>query len=195
MEGGISDLGSGDFAVPPAGPPVPAPAAAAAAAAPGEVSPYPVPRILREANLGRPPPGSRGYHPAVALSLAAAHRWAPYDSFMSALRDLMLADFQESISRSNARESLSSLTHHHVPFAACRRFPDDKIYVCIDRAPISFLVLRLNRALAMDRKEGKEYYDAVQDAMNVVMSDDVSSPPVIYNRNIFESVFQLQWIE
>ncbi|XP_073117606.1 uncharacterized protein [Elaeis guineensis] len=158
-------------------------------------SSYTILRVLKEMNSGPPPPGTKGYHPAAAVNLAAAHRWVTYDSFMCVLRGLTQVSFRHSVPYADVEAQLKQLFEENpAPFAADSRFPESEVYVCVDRAPVGSLVVRMREALALGLGGVREYFDAVRLAMDVVTGEEAATElPVLFNRSIFESVFQLQW--
>ncbi|KAJ8499438.1 hypothetical protein OPV22_009990 [Ensete ventricosum] len=153
-----------------------------------------VPRGIREAARATspPPPGAQGYHPTVALSIAAAHRWAAYADFMLVVRSLMMVEYCEPSARSAVRRDLVHLTSRPSPFAVDRRFPADEIYVCLDRAPLSPLLLRVNRTIT-GFNHGR-YFNAVRDLL-ASLEEGEGAAPLLYTRSVFESAFLVQWLD
>ncbi|KAG1331503.1 hypothetical protein COCNU_02G014710 [Cocos nucifera] len=155
----------------------------------GEASSYTILRVLQGMKSGPPPPGTKGYPPAAAVNLAAAHRWVTYDSFMCVLRELMEVSFRHSVPYADVEGKLKQLfAEHPAPFAAERRFPDGEVYVCVDRAPVGSLVVRMREALALGLGGVLEYFDAVRLAIDVVTGEDAATGlPVLFNRSICSS--------
>jgi hypothetical protein len=81
------------------------------------------------------------------------------------------------------------------------RFPEGALFVCADRAPLAPALREATRAMMQvavkDASHGPcdYYYDAVRQLM-LLLVDDAGrpAPEVVFSRETFETVFNLQWV-
>ncbi|XP_071676724.1 uncharacterized protein [Lolium perenne] len=149
------------------------------------------------------------YQPAVGLAAARALRFVPYDAAVSTVRALQGASHDDL--RLRVHELSSSLNgvffngglepEKAPPFSAGVRFPEGALFVCADRAPLAPALREATRAMMQvavkDASHGPcdYYYDAVRQLM-LLLVDDAGrpAPEVVFSRETFETVFNLQWV-
>uniref|UniRef100_A0A0E0KVS8 Uncharacterized protein n=1 Tax=Oryza punctata TaxID=4537 RepID=A0A0E0KVS8_ORYPU len=142
-----------------------------------------------------------GYSPRMSIDMACAHSWAPYTAVIPALRSLSFLSLRDERSPGVAKETVAELYGHATPFDAGRRFPAGEVYVCLDRAPLASYIQSIQRNVTVsdvsygDKTKACDHYlSAVSGAIHELTRDD-RYDPVLYDREVFESVFLLTWIE
>uniref|UniRef100_A0A0D9WA46 Uncharacterized protein n=1 Tax=Leersia perrieri TaxID=77586 RepID=A0A0D9WA46_9ORYZ len=158
-------------------------------------------RVIRTAAAAGSEPVVPGYSPRMSIDMACAHSWAPYTAVIPALRSLSFLSLGDERSRRVAKEAIAELFGHATPFDAGRRFPAGEVYVCLDRAPLASYVQRIQRYVTVadllcgSKTEACDgFLRGVENAIDVLTSNNGYSV-VLYDREVFESVFLLTWTE
>jgi hypothetical protein len=90
------------------------------------------------------------YHlPSWRIEFSRSFRWVKLRSFYTILNDLSVVDFDNSSNLSEARKQLMDALSSKVPFCMSNdnRFPENDIYVCVDKPQMFAQVAEVIRCL------------------------------------------------
>jgi hypothetical protein len=101
-----------------------------------------------------------------------------------------------SISLSTARTKLIDALSSHFTFSNNCKFPENDMYVCVDKPPLFAQVAEVMRVLAtpytmLTAESIKDYFSAIA-RMREVMHSQVAGDRVVFSRETFEREFNLR---
>ncbi|KAE7996263.1 hypothetical protein FH972_000997 [Carpinus fangiana] len=136
-----------------------------------------------------------GYGSSSELEYARAFRWVKLSSFCTVLHYLFTVEFDSVSDLSRARTKLIDALSSSVPFSNNCKFPENDMYVCVDKPPLFAQVAEVMRVLAtpytmITAVSIKDYFSAIA-GMREVMHSQVDGDRVVFSRETFEREFKL----
>lgn len=116
------------------------------------------------------------------------------------LRELISLSSSNVESTMMARRKLKDLMCNPCLFSSTQRFPSNEVYICLDRLPLSKVMLNLHQVLVKTSSSSyhdhysRDFYRTVREAMEFLDKDDEGPFPLLFWRSIFEAAFLLHWI-
>ena len=140
-----------------------------------------------------------GYGSSSELEYALAFRWVKLSSFCTVLHNFCTVQFGKSFMVSDARTNLINVLSSHCPFSNYNRFPENNMYVCVDKPPLFAQVAEVMRVLATPYEKLtveaiKDYFSAIA-RMRELMHSQKGGNRVVFSRATFEHEFELNWVD